>query len=132
MREIQFEKPARQGACTPRFVHRSSRSPELHLIRVNSCPFAVENLVSYYLRQKIQQLRQGIADRSNIDLYYQAMNEMDNLSSEFSDEFLRPQTDADHYFLNQESFEYRPTQEEMKALALEGVSLLFIDCLKGK
>jgi hypothetical protein len=77
-------------------------------------------------------LRQGIADRSNIDLYYQAMNEMDNLSSEFSDEFLRPQTDADNHFLNQESFEYRPTREEMKALALEGVSLLFIDCLKGK
>jgi hypothetical protein len=60
------------------------------------------------------------------------MNEMDNLSSEFSDEFLRPQTDADNHFLNQESFEYRPTQEEMTALALEGVSLLFIDCLKGK
>ena len=34
--------------------------------------------------------------------------------------------------LDQESFEYRPSQEEMKRLALEGVSLLFIDCLKGK
>jgi hypothetical protein len=33
---------------------------------------------------------------------------------------------------DQESFEYRPTQEEMEALALEGASLLFIDCLKGK
>jgi hypothetical protein len=60
------------------------------------------------------------------------MNEMNNLSSEFSDERLRTQTDAGNHFLNKESFEYRPTQEEMKALVLEGVSLLFIDCLKGK
>jgi hypothetical protein len=60
------------------------------------------------------------------------MNEIDNLSSEFSDEFLQSQANAGNHFLNRESFEHCPTQEEMKALVLEGVSLLFIDCLKGK
>ena len=59
-------------------------------------------------------------------------NEINNLSSEFTDEFLHTQADAGHHLLGQESFEHRPTQEEMKALVLEGVSLLFIDCLKGK
>jgi hypothetical protein len=59
-------------------------------------------------------------------------NEINNLSSEFTDEFLHTQADAGHHPLGQESFEHRPTQEEMKALVLEGVSLLFIDCLKGK
>jgi hypothetical protein len=29
-------------------------------------------------------------------------------------------------------FDYLPTQEEMKAIVLEGHSLLFIDGLKGK
>jgi hypothetical protein len=60
------------------------------------------------------------------------MNEINNLSSDFSDEFLQTQADAGDHFLSKESFEYHPTQEEMKALVLEGVSLLFIDCLKGK
>jgi hypothetical protein len=60
------------------------------------------------------------------------MNEVNNLSSEFTDEFLHTQANAGAHFLAQESFEYRPTQEEMKALVLEGVSLLFVDCLKGK
>jgi hypothetical protein len=60
------------------------------------------------------------------------MNEIKNLSSEFTDEFLHRQADAGDRFLDQESFEYCPTQEEMKRLVLEGVSLLFIDCLKGK
>ena len=60
------------------------------------------------------------------------MNEINNLSSEFTDEFLHTQAAAGDHFLDQESFEYRPTQEEMKTLVLEGVSLLFIDCLKGK
>jgi hypothetical protein len=60
------------------------------------------------------------------------MNEINNRSREFTDEFLRTQADAGDHLLGQESFEYRPTQEEMKALVLEGVSLLFIDCLKGK
>ena len=45
---------------------------------------------------------------------------------------LHTQAGAGDQVPDQESFEYRPTQEEMKALALEGVSLLFIDCLKGK
>jgi hypothetical protein len=60
------------------------------------------------------------------------MNEIKNLSSEFTDEFLHRQADAGDQFLDQESFEYHPTQDEMKTLVLEGVSLLFIDCLKGK
>ena len=60
------------------------------------------------------------------------MNQINILSSEFTDEFLHTQADAGDYFLDQESFEDRPTQEEMKALVLEGVSLLFIECLKGK
>jgi hypothetical protein len=60
------------------------------------------------------------------------MNEINNLSSEFTDKFLHTQADTGDHFLGQESFESRPTQEEMKALVLEGVSLLFIDCLKGK
>ena len=46
--------------------------------------------------------------------------------------FLHTQAGTGGQFPDEESFEYRPTQEEMKALALEGVSLLFIDCLKGK
>ena len=54
------------------------------------------------------------------------------IESKTEAEFLRTQADADDQLLDQQSFEYRPTQEEMKALVLEGVSLLFIDCLKGK
>jgi hypothetical protein len=60
------------------------------------------------------------------------MNENNNLSHEFTDGFLHTRADAVDHLLSQECFEYRPTQEEMKALALEGISLLFIDCLKGK
>jgi hypothetical protein len=60
------------------------------------------------------------------------MNEINDASSEFTDRFLHTRADAGDRFLDQESFEYCPTQEEMKALVLEGVSLLFIDCLKGK
>jgi hypothetical protein len=60
------------------------------------------------------------------------MNETNNLPSGFSDECLGPQPDPSGHFLGKESLEYHPTQEEMMALALEGVSLLFIDCLKGK
>jgi len=60
------------------------------------------------------------------------MNEINNRSRECTDEFLRTQADAGDHLLGRESLEDRPTQEEMKALVLEGVSLLFIDCLKGK
>jgi hypothetical protein len=60
------------------------------------------------------------------------MNEKSDLSREFTDGFLHKQADAGDHLLGQERFDYRPTQEEMKALALEGHSLLFIDCLKGK
>lgn len=60
------------------------------------------------------------------------MNEINDLSGEFTDEFLHAQADAGEYLLDEEAFQYRPTQDEMKKLALEGQSLLFIDCLKGK
>ena len=60
------------------------------------------------------------------------MNESNYLSGEFMDEFLHEQADAGDYFLDDEGFQYRPTQHEMQKLALEGQSLLFIDCLKGK
>jgi hypothetical protein len=60
------------------------------------------------------------------------MNESKYLSGEFTDEFLRAQADAGNYLLDEEGFQYRPTQDDMKKLALEGQSLLFIDCLKGK
>jgi hypothetical protein len=62
----------------------------------------------------------------------QQMDEMNYLSGEFTDEFLHTQADAGDYLLDQEGFQYRPTQDEMKRLALEGQSLLFIDRLKGK
>jgi hypothetical protein len=60
------------------------------------------------------------------------MNEMNYPFGEFTDEFLHAQADAGDYLLDQEGFQYRLTQDEMKKLALEGHSLLFIDRLKGK
>ena len=60
------------------------------------------------------------------------MNEMNYLSGEFTDDFLHAQADVGDYILDEEGFRYRPTQDEMKKLALEGQSLLFIDSLKGK
>jgi hypothetical protein len=60
------------------------------------------------------------------------MNEMNYLSGEFTDDFLHAQADVGDYILDEECFRYRPTQDEMKKLALEGQSLLFIDSLKGK
>jgi hypothetical protein len=60
------------------------------------------------------------------------MNEINDLSGELTDDFLHAQADAGDYLLEEEGFQYRPTQDEMKKLALEGLSLLFIDRLKGK
>ena len=60
------------------------------------------------------------------------MNEINDLSGEFTDDFLHAQADAGDHLLDEEGFQYRPTQGEMKKLALEGQSLLFIDSLKGK
>jgi hypothetical protein len=54
------------------------------------------------------------------------------LSGEFTDDFLHGQADTGDYLLDKEGFHYRPTQDEMKKLVLEGQSLLFIDYLKGK
>ena len=59
-------------------------------------------------------------------------NKRMNESNYLSGEFLHAQADAGDYLLDKEGFQYRPTQDEMKKLALEGQSLLFIDCLKGK
>ena len=60
------------------------------------------------------------------------MNEKNYLLGEFTNEFLHAQADVGDYLLDEEGFQYRPTQDELKSLALEGTSLLFIDCLKGK
>ena len=78
-----------------------------------------------------QQIGSRIAE-SSIDVLNKQMNESNYLSGEFTDEFLHAQADAGDYFLDDEGLEYRPTQDEMQKLALEGQSLLFIDCLKGK
>ena len=59
-------------------------------------------------------------------------NESNYLAGEFTDEFLHAQADAGDYLLDQQGFQYRLTQDEIKKLALEGHSLLFIDSLKGK
>ena len=60
------------------------------------------------------------------------MNESNYLSGEFTDEFLHAQADAGDYLLDEEGFQYRPTQDDMKMLAREGQALLFVDSLKGK
>ena len=60
------------------------------------------------------------------------MNEINDLSGEFTDDFLHTQADAGQNLLDEEGFAYRLAQDEIKKLALEGYSLLFIDCLKGK
>ena len=60
------------------------------------------------------------------------MNEINDLSGEFTDDFLHAQADVGDYLLDEEGFPYRPTKDEMKKLALEGNALLFIDRLKGK
>ena len=60
------------------------------------------------------------------------MDEINYPSSEFTDEFLHAQADAGDYLLDEEGFQYRPTQNELKMLVLEGQSLLFVDSLKSK
>jgi hypothetical protein len=60
------------------------------------------------------------------------MDELNYLSAEFTDDFLHAQADVGDHLLEEEGFQYRPTQDEMQILALEGTSLLFIDCLKRK
>ena len=57
---------------------------------------------------------------------------MNYLSGEFTDEFLHAQADAGDHLLDEEGFQYRLTQDDMKRLALEGQALLFIDSLKRK
>jgi hypothetical protein len=53
-------------------------------------------------------------------------------SSEFTDEFLHAQADAGDYLLDEEGYQYRLTQDEMKALARAGIALLFVERLLGK
>ena len=60
------------------------------------------------------------------------MYESDDKTSEEWDEFLNTQADIGDYYLDQEAFDYRPTQHEMQMLALQGRALLFIESLKRK
>ena len=60
------------------------------------------------------------------------MNEINYPSDEVTDDFLHTQADVGEHLLHEKGLQYRPIQNEMKKLALEGISLLFIDCLKGK
>jgi hypothetical protein len=60
------------------------------------------------------------------------MDESNYQAGEFTDEFLHAQADSGDYLLDKQGFQYWLTQDEMKKLALEGQSLLFIDSLKGK
>ena len=60
------------------------------------------------------------------------MNESNYLSGELTDEFLDGQAQLGDSLLDEEGFQYRLTQDEMKMLALAGQALLFIDSLKGK
>ena len=60
------------------------------------------------------------------------MNESNYPSGEFTDEFLHAQADAGDYLLDEEGFQYRSTQDEMKMLVLAGQALLFIDNLKRR
>jgi hypothetical protein len=60
------------------------------------------------------------------------MDKINYRSDKLTNDFLRAQADRGDCLLEEEGFQYRPTQDEMKKLALEGISLLFIDCLKGK
>jgi hypothetical protein len=58
------------------------------------------------------------------------MNEINNLSGEFSDELLPTRAGAGDRFGGQECFRAAPNPRR-KALVLEGASSIFIDCLKG-
>ncbi len=60
------------------------------------------------------------------------MDEMNYLSGEFTDEFLHAQADAGDYLLDEEGFQYRPTEDEVRRLVLEGKALLYMDGLNGK
>lgn len=60
------------------------------------------------------------------------MNEMDYLSGEFTDDYLRAQADAGDRMLDAEAFHYRLTQQEIETLVRAGHTLLFIDALKRK
>jgi hypothetical protein len=63
---------------------------------------------------------------------YKQMDKINYLLGDFPDEFLHAQANAGDYLLDRQAFQYRPTQDEMKMLALEGQALLFIDSLEGK
>jgi hypothetical protein len=54
------------------------------------------------------------------------------MKNELTDGFLHAQADVGERLLDEEGFQYRLTQNEIKKLVLEGISLPFIDCLNGK
>jgi hypothetical protein len=60
------------------------------------------------------------------------MNEMNYPWGDVADDLLHAQADIGECLLDEEAFQYRPTQDELNKLVLEGISLLFIDSLKGK
>jgi hypothetical protein len=60
------------------------------------------------------------------------MNEMNYPWGDVTDDLLHAQADIGERLLHEEGFQYRPTQDELNKLVLEGISLLFIDSLKGK
>ena len=70
--------------------------------------------------------------RRNTTIWSIQMYESDDKTSEEWDEFLHTQADIGDYYLDQEAFDYRPTQHEMQMLALQGRALLFIESLKRK
>jgi hypothetical protein len=81
--------------------------------------------LSYHLRWLVDALTTPSTKRERFNAY-------DYLSGEFTDDFLHAHADIGDQLLEEEGFQYRSAQYEMKKLALEGTSLLLIDCLKGK
>lgn len=55
------------------------------------------------------------------------MNEAEYYTSEFTDAELNALAAAGEFYLEESGFSLLPTQDEMKALAKEGETLLFIE-----
>ena len=55
------------------------------------------------------------------------MNEAEYYAAEITDEYLHAQADAGDYHLDEQGFQYRLAQDELKALAAEGETVTNID-----
>ena len=55
------------------------------------------------------------------------MNDAQYYASEFTDAELDALADAGEFYLEESGFSMIPTQEELKSLAMEGNTLLFVD-----